>query len=81
MQVRNTGNTFFNIIKGDTTFSTKFAAAYHPPAPDPRGRGADGHGHFAARRAPAPPRRRAQERQGGGTVAMGLVRIRYMSVP
>jgi hypothetical protein len=26
VQVRNTGNTFFNIIKGDTTFSTKFAA-------------------------------------------------------
>jgi hypothetical protein len=26
VQVRNTGNTFFNIIRGDTTFSTKFAA-------------------------------------------------------
>jgi len=26
VQVRNTGNTFFNIIKGDTTFTTKFAA-------------------------------------------------------
>ena len=26
VEVRNTGNTFFNIIKGDTTFSTKFAA-------------------------------------------------------
>jgi hypothetical protein len=26
VQVRNTGNTFFNIIKGNTTFSTRFAA-------------------------------------------------------
>ena len=25
VQVRNTGSTFFNIIKGDTTFTTKFA--------------------------------------------------------
>ena len=26
VQVRNTGNTFFNIVRGDTAFSTKFAA-------------------------------------------------------